>query len=107
MGFISGLNKMEKVINKTTYILTKIETVDLSEEFEHEPGVIEVTHRLDGFTVPVYIIVNHRLQEMSAVTKESGEYVQVQDKGLMKSARLVVEELYGDWRRMQQENNLV
>ncbi|MFV1457280.1 hypothetical protein [Bacillus mycoides] len=101
MGFISGLIKEEKVINETTYTLTKIETVDLSEEFDHEPGVIEVTHRLDGFIVPVFIIVNHRLQEMSAVTKESGEYVQVQDKGLMKNARLVVEELYRDWRTAQ------
>lgn len=107
MGFISGLNKAEKVINGTKYTLTKIETVDLSEEFDHAPGVIEVTHRLDGFHVPIFIIVNHRLQEMSAVTKEAGEYEQVQDKGLMKNARLVVEELYGDWRRMQTENDLI
>lgn len=107
MGFISGLTKVEKDINGITYTLTKIETVDLSEEFDHLPGVIEVTHRLDGFTVPIFIIVNHRLQEMSAVTKETGEYVQVEDKGLMKSARLVVEELYGDWRRMQLENNIL
>ena len=101
MGFISGLTKVEKDINETTYTLTKIETVDLSEEFDHEPGAIEVTHRLDGFDVPVFIIVNHRLQEMSAVTREAGEYVQVQDNGLMKRARLVVEELYGEWRITQ------
>ncbi|KAB2400712.1 MULTISPECIES: hypothetical protein [Bacillus cereus group] len=41
------------------YKISKIETIDLSEQKEKPEGTIQVTHVIEGFDVPIYFIIDN------------------------------------------------
>lgn len=71
----------------TKYTITKLD-IDLSEQEEKPEGTIIMSHKIEGFEVPLYMIQNFEELSFSFATKViedndySGLFVNVQDDDL-------------------------
>ncbi|MFV1457277.1 hypothetical protein [Bacillus mycoides] len=82
---------------KEDYLLTKIDNIDMSASFEKEKGTVVITHLLQGFEYPMYVMVNKE-DEIFTLAKEEenepGTLTAVTDKEIVAEGMKVVQMMY-------------
>lgn len=75
-----------------TYEITKL-NIDVSKHFEQPEGTVTMTHRIDGFEEPLFLIVNDNENEFyfGYILKEANLMVSLMDDNLINKAIEVLE----------------
>ncbi|HDR8409153.1 hypothetical protein ACT7CW_06640 [Bacillus pacificus] len=46
------------ILEGQKYKVSKIKTIDVSEQEGKEKGTIQITHKIEGFDVPIYLVID-------------------------------------------------
>lgn len=69
-----------------SYTFTKLQDRDVSEGFNKPAGTVVLTHRIDGFNIPLYLLIDGEHSEFTfayeAVSEGSGKFLTLQDEEL-------------------------
>lgn len=93
--FDEGFTKAIVIDNGTRYEVTKIPTIVIESEGTMQ-GDVEITHRIDGFEVTIYLVIDEKGGQFGFgyfLGGETGLFVSVMDEDMDRKATEIVMEI--------------